>query len=300
MPASLSCQIELPARFRGDTILPFHQRDAQQQAERVDGGCLRKGLLWHGQPACLELRIADGHAVAGLAIDGMARADDDERLEAMARRMLGLTQAIADFERQYATHPELGALIARQAGLRVPQTATPFEALAWAITGQQISVAVAVSLRRRLIAAAGLRHTGSGLYCHPEAQQVAALGEDSLRGCGFSAGKTRALLTVSRLQAAGELPLDDWLAHPSPGALRERLAAIKGIGPWTIGYTLLRGYAWLDGSLHGDVAVRRALGQLRGNDAMPSEAETRSWLEAFTPWRALVAAHLWASLQLSA
>jgi DNA-3-methyladenine glycosylase II len=62
---------------------------------------------------------------------------------------------------------------------------------------------------------------------------------------------------------------------------------------------LLRGYGHLDGPLHGDVAVRRALALLLKTDAMDA-AQTELWLRDFAPWRALVAAHLWASLSSTA
>ena len=77
--------------------------------------------------------------------------------------------------------------------------------------------------------------------------------------------------------------------------IEDSLLAIKGIGPWTVHYALLRGFGWLDGSLHGDVAVRNALARLLDLPAV-SQNDAEQWLAAFAPWRALVAAHLWASL----
>jgi DNA-3-methyladenine glycosylase II len=213
--------------------------------------------------------------------------------------MLGLTQPVDEFEKTHARHPQLGALIARQAGLRVPLAASPFEALTWAIIGQQISVSAAVSIRRKMIKAAGLVHSG-GLACYPDASRLTALSEADLRAAGFSASKAQTLISVSAQVLAGELPLDEWLDNPPVDLLRERLLGIRGIGPWTVNYTLLRGFGWLDGSLHGDIAVRRALQRLPGNPEKMGEAEARAWLEPLSPWRALVAAHLWASLSLSA
>ncbi|MFT6552722.1 MAG: DNA-3-methyladenine glycosylase II [Zhongshania marina] len=70
--------------------------------------------------------------------------------------------------------------------------------------------------------------------------------------------------------------------------------AIRGIGPWTVNYVLLRGFGYLDGSLHGDVAVRRNLQLLLGREVKITAEETQVWLAQFSPWRALVAAHLWA------
>ncbi|QEL55920.1 DNA-3-methyladenine glycosylase family protein [Chromobacterium paludis] len=292
----LDCDISLPSGFRPQDILAFHRRDGERLAEQVDDDGLKKGLLWRGQPACLALRFADGHAHLRLMVDGEAGADGQAELAGMGRRMLGLNQPVEAFERQYRDHPQLGALIAARAGLRVPQTATPFEALAWAITGQQISVAAAVTIRRRMLLLCDCRHS-SGLLCHPDAARLAALTADQLGEAGFSRAKSRAVLALSQAAANGTLPLDAWLAGTPADQIAERLLAVPGIGPWTVSYALLRGYGWLDGSLHGDVAVRKALGMVLGQAGKPDQKQTQEWLGAFAPWRALVAAHLWALLQ---
>lgn len=294
MASTLTCIAKLPPGFRKDDILAFHRRDAQAIAERVDATSLHKGLLWHGVPACLSIRFTPRQARAQLALDGPAADDSQVQFEDMVGRMLGLSQDVAGFEGQFAAHPLVGALIRQQTGLRVPLAATPFEALSWAITGQQISVAAAVSIRRRLIHATGLQHS-SGLLCHPGPETIAALDANTLRNAGFSSGKADTLLKLSALVASNELPFQDWLQTMSVDDMRDRLLAIRGIGPWTINYTLLRGFGWLDGSLHGDVAVRRAIETLQGASTRLDEKQARVWLEAFAPWRALLAAHLWAS-----
>jgi len=217
----------------------------------------------------------------------------------MAVRMLGLTQQIDDFERAYRAHPQLGPLIAMNPGLRIPLTATPFEALAWAITGQQISLGAAISLRRRMILAAGVRHS-SGLVCHPDARLLSCLTEADLRQAGFSQAKAQTLMILSRMINEHRLPLDAWVDAPPVDTIREQLLAIRGIGPWTVEYTLLRGFGWLDGSLHKDAAVRRSLQALLGSTEKFTIEQTKQWLAPFSPWRALVAAHLWTALGVKA
>lgn len=295
--SKLTCTLPLPGAFRPGDILAFHRRDPQEIAEHVAEKRLCKGIVWADRAACLTVRFHEDRAEAELALDGHIPAGRQEAPTAMVRRMLGLSQRVEEFEQAYRTHPQLGPLIARQPGLRVPATATPFEALTWAIASQQISVGAAVSLRRKLILAAGVRHS-SGLYCHPGAMQIASLREDELRQTGFSTGKARTLLALSRQVAENELPLDEW-THDQGASLpvdeiRDRLLAIKGIGPWTVNYALLRGFGWLDGSLHGDAAVRRGLQTLLGSSDCIREEQARAWLAGFSPWRALIAAHLWA------
>jgi DNA-3-methyladenine glycosylase II len=262
-------------------------------AERVDANTLQKGLTWEGYAACLTIRFHPGHADAELATDGASTAGGAGLLKHMVRRMLGLRQRIEDFEHAYRQHPHLGLLISRHPGLRVPLAATPFEALTWAITGQQISVSAAVAIRRRLVQAAGLKHSG-GLYCYPDARRISCMSEADLRQAGFSQVKARSLIELSRRINENLLPLDEWTATVPVDEMREKLSLVSGIGPWTINYALLRGFGWMDGSLHGDAAVRRGLQTLLNYSEKVSEDYAKHWLAEFSPWRALVAAHLWA------
>ena len=313
----LHAHLPLPAGFRTVDVLAFHRRDPQQIAERIlDGGPelgLDKAFVWAGRPACMAFRfegdvvdgggLQDGHVRVECIIDDAADAagaatgeghgvPDQAAFERLVRHMLGLDQPIEAFEHTHAGHPELGPLIRRNAGLRIPQVATPFEALSWAILGQQISLIAAVALRRRLIQAADRRHS-SGLICYPDAASLLQLDAATLRTVGCSQTKADALLGLARAEVERRLPLDEWLQTLPIEDIRSGLLAIRGIGPWTINYALLRGFGWLDASLHGDVAVRRGLRRLLGREDAVGEAETRQWLEAFSPWRALVAAHLW-------
>ncbi|PKM11177.1 MAG: 3-methyladenine DNA glycosylase 2 [Gammaproteobacteria bacterium HGW-Gammaproteobacteria-3] len=291
---TLNCSLALPAAFREHDIFAFNSRDALAIAECTESRSLQKGLVWKDTPACLQLRFSENRVDVVLALDGRAQTADIPDLAAMVRRMLGLTQNIEDFERIYQNHPQLGILIATQPGLRVPLAATPFEALTWAITGQQISVAAAVSMRRKLIQAAGVKHS-DGLYCYPDAGQIARLNLPVLRQAGFSRTKAQTLLTLSQRVTGNELPLMQWLSPALPvEALRTQLLNLRGIGPWTVNYALLRGFGWLDGSLHGDAGVRRGLQTLLGIADKVTEDHAQQWLAPFSPWRALIAAHLWA------
>jgi DNA-3-methyladenine glycosylase II len=291
--------LPLPDDFHSTDMLKFHHRDALAVAEVVDANSLRKGILWNGSPACLRICFEESSAQVELAIDGISVVGDTEALRKLAQRMLGLDQPIEEFELRYRHHPQLGILIAGQSGLRVPVTASIFEALSWAIICQQISVSAAVAIRRKLILLAALHHS-SGLYCFPDAQHVADFSDSDLRQVGFSQSKAQCLLTLSRMIIAGELMLEYTGAELSVDRIREQLLKIRGIGSWTVNYALLRGFGWLDGSLHGDLAVRRGLQKLLGISEPISEQQAQQWLAPFSPWRALIAVHLWTFMATSA
>lgn len=289
----LDTAIFLPANFRRQDFLAFHNRDPQAIAEEAKADKLRKGILLDGKPACLTIEFSDHQAHAELNLDGTLKTNDQARFAKTLHHMLGLTQPVDVFEAKHQLHPVLGPLVRKQAGLRVPQSYSPYEALTWAITGQQITVSAAIALRRKLIALAGVRHS-SGIACYPSAQNLAGIHEAELRQAGFSRTKAETLLTLSRLIHAGELPLESWQESLPVEQATHHLLGIRGIGPWTVNYALLRGFAWMDGSLHGDAAVRRGLKMLYGGTEDFNEKQAQDWLSSFSPWRALVAAHLWA------
>ncbi|MES2016755.1 MAG: DNA-3-methyladenine glycosylase 2 [Pseudomonadota bacterium] len=284
--------IPLPPGYRNDDILAFHGRDAEGLAEQVAPNRVRKGVLIAGVPVLLDVDLGVDAATCRIEADtklsSTARAQVDDALY----NILGLRIDPAPFLDAVRGDALLGQLALRQPGLRIVQSATIFEALTWAIIGQQINLTFAIALRRTFIAQAGRAHS-SGLWCYPEAADVARLQVEDLTTRKFSRSKAETLLRLARLVDDGELTLE---RSDDIGAISSALLAIKGIGPWTVNYALLRGYGYADCSLHGDVAIRAALQQLLGEDSKPDMARTEALLAQYAPHRTMAAAHLWASL----
>jgi DNA-3-methyladenine glycosylase II len=241
MKTKLTCTVDLSDNYRKADFLSFHKRDSLMIAERVNDNSLEKGIIWKNNAACLKIIFHSSHAEAELSIDGHCPESSVDGLNGMVTKMLGLTQAVDEFEDRYKNHFQIGKLVTQNLGLRVPVTATPFEALTWAITGQQISVSAAVSIRRKFILLVGLQHS-SGLWCYPDENLVSTQSEDSLRQAGLSRTKAQTIISVSKAIVQGNLFLETNLNTISAEGLYKELLQIRGIGPWTINYALLRGF----------------------------------------------------------
>lgn len=278
--------LRLPAGYRFREVLAFYGRDTQSVSESVSGSGMKKCASIGGKPALLEIAF-DGDT-AQCRVDCAPR----EGHRAMVR-MLGIDSDATGFERQFGADPLLGAIVTRQKGLRIPLTPQPWEALGWAILGQQISVKFAVALRRELIGACGETHP-SGLRAHPTPEAVAALDLDTFRKLKFSGSKAEYLLAAARAVAGGELPLAS-LREMSARRAARLLGGIRGIGPWTVQYALLRGSGFADCLPAGDAGLAQGLARLL--KARPSEPEIRELLAKFSPWRSLATYHIWASLK---
>ena len=287
--------LPLPPGYRQADVLDFHGRDAEGVAEQVAPGRLRKGILHHGLPVLLEVDFTASEALCRAGIDGPVTDGMRDALHGVLLNILGLRIAPEPFAQLVAGDPLMGPLARANGSLRIVQSATPFEALTWAIIGQQINLPFAIALRRTFILQAGRRHSG-GLWCYPEARDVARLAPEELTSRKFSRAKAETLLRLAALVDEGALSLE----LPASGevtAVSQALLNVKGIGPWTVNYALLRGYGYADCSLHGDVAIRAALQKLLQEDSKPDMARTEQWLRQYAPHRTMAAAHLWASLQ---
>jgi DNA-3-methyladenine glycosylase II len=285
--------LALPPHYDPADALAFHARDTEALAERVDRlpePRIRKGAVLDDVATLIDIRLPDGEAHCTVDTGGAAL--DDERAREAVTGMLGLRIAPEPFVQAVEDDALLGPVVRRRPGLRVIQSATVFEALTWAVIGQQINLPFAIALRRSFIERAGRRHA-SGLWCYPEPADVARMDPSQLTTRKFSRAKAETLLLLGCLAADGTL---DLARDADPAEVAPRLLAVKGIGPWTVNYALLRGWGYPDCSLHGDVAVRSAIGRLLGRPDKPDLREAEAFLLRYRPHRTMAAAHLWASL----
>ncbi len=178
-------------------------------------------------------------------------------------------------------------------GLRLPGSVDGFELAVRAVLGQQVTVAGARTLARRLVERFGVDVATpwpdvNRIFPAPETlaaapiERIAELG--IIRGrAGAIIGLAREWPTLAPLIALGG----------SPERLVERLRELPGIGAWTAHYIAMRALGWPDAFPPGDVAALKAMQRLFAT-ASTREAEARA--EVWRPWRAYALLRLWNSL----
>ncbi len=288
-----SFEISLPRWFQVRRVLAYLGRDALSPTEAVEGRTVRLGLLAHGRPAAVTVELRSGRARCEIE----AREALAERAAAdVHRQVLGLLGLLIDprpFERRGARDSELARLVHRRRGLSIPQTASVFDGLVWVVCGQQVSLPVAFGMRRRLAERAGARLDGGRLVASPTAAAVAELAPEELRGLGFSRAKADYLSAIARQITEGALDPEE-LARRSATRLEHRLLAVRGLGPWSVHYLMMRSFALADCLPAGDVALQRNLKRFYALDERPGAEEARRLMEPFAPHRSLATFHLWA------
>lgn len=293
--------LQLPPAYRQAETLAYLGRDPQGLAERVSGTKFYKTLSV-SDGAALEISFENGGAFCRAHTTKAATPAEMATLHGIALRLLGLYNDPADFEARAKQEPEVARLVAARRGLRLPLAASPFEALVWAIIGQQINLSFAAALRRALIEHCGEKIPGSvgsadsTLRIHPSADRIAALEPAELTRLRFSGSKADYLIGAARAVVSGKLPLTEW-SDASALDIETSLRSIRGIGPWTAHYTLLRGFGFGDCLLAGDSGLATGLQRFLGLDRRPKPEETLALMARFAPHRSLATCHLWASLK---
>ncbi len=158
-----------------------------------------------------------------------------------------------------------------------------FEGLFRMIVEQQVSVAAAASIWRRV---------GEGLgEVTPEA--VLARDIETLRAFGLSGQKARYGQEIARAQADGRIDLEHMQTLADDEAVAA-LTAIKGVGKWTAETYLMFCEGRLDVFPGGDVALQEAMRWADGTDDRPNEKAAYLRAEAWRPHRGVAAHLLWA------
>jgi DNA-3-methyladenine glycosylase II len=157
-----------------------------------------------------------------------------------------------------------------------------FPTLIHIILEQQVSLASARAAFDRLLAVASPLTPARFLD----------LDDQTLKAAGFSRQKTTYGRGLARTLDEGQLDLDQ-LAVLDDGAVRSKLMAIKGIGPWTADIYLLMALRRPDIWPSADLALAVAAQRIKKLRDRPTPQELDALGERWRPWRAVAARLLW-------
>ncbi len=245
--------------------------------EAVDGCTIRRLVRLGQTSALVEAELGTDR------VELRSTGGTPDQLGALADAWFGLADDLADVHGVLADDPVLGALVRARPHLRVLGHPDGFEAAVTTVLGQQVSLAAARTFGGRLAAAYGTPGPG-GLLAYPSPDRLAGVDPVELQATvRITHARARTLHALAAACADG--------LHLGPGTddVRPRLLALPGIGPWTADYLALRVLGDRDALPVGDLVLRRALGAA---DAGAVDRAAQAW----RPWRAYAAVHLWAAV----
>ena len=202
------------------------------------------------------------------------------------RRMFDLDANLAAVHAVLCDAPLLAKAIANRPGLRVPCGWDGFEIAVRAVLGQQVSVAGATTLARRLVDAYGEPRLQAREGLDRAFPTPLSLRDAPLETIGLPKSRAATLRSLATAVIEGRVAFD---AGHRLDTFVERMTMLPGIGTWTAHYIAMRALGHPDAFPAGDLVLQQVL----GDDKRLSERATEARSQAWRPWRAYAVLHLW-------
>ncbi|MFD1032614.1 DNA-3-methyladenine glycosylase family protein [Metaplanococcus flavidus] len=290
-------RISVPADFNFEECLIFLNRSLQENLHRIKNGRIRKLINHQEELVLFEIT----HSNRQLHLEFLNGVPSEEGQRAAADYVwewFDLKKDLTPFYDMAAQDPILQPIVKEYWGLRILGMPDLFEALAWAIMGQQINLTFAYSLKKRLVEnfGASLVHEEEVYWTFPSFEAIAALEMNDLTQLQFSGRKAEYLIGVAGEMAKGSLLKENFMNRRDTETIEKELVAFRGIGPWSANYVMMKCLAIPSAFPIADVGLHNALKKQLDLEKKPSIAEIEHHAENWKGWEAYATFYLWRSL----
>lgn len=289
--------IPIPPDFSFGECLWFLDRDFDDCMLKVNRDGLSKALLLNESVVLLNIR-ADADQLLISVLQGELSVDEEPALKKYIEDWFDMGLDLSPFYTLLAKDPRLAFMANAYHGLRLVGIPDMFEAICWAIIGQQINLTFAYKLKRRLVERYGRRldHQGDAYYLFPDAAVLAEASVEELQGMQFSKSKALYLTLIAGAFASKQLSKQGLLQLPDLASRQKALMDIKGVGLWTANYTLMKCLKERTCIPFGDAGLLNAL-LMHGIIADKKQAlEIQNFFSAYPTWESYLVFYLWRSL----
>ncbi|MCT4795038.1 DNA-3-methyladenine glycosylase family protein [Exiguobacterium alkaliphilum] len=272
-------------RRSDDEVMHVATEDALWKLFDIDGRLWLGEIKAHGQGLIVTLH--DEEVTTG----------EQLVVERYVREWFDLDQDVAAFERFALNDDLLRPIVQRYTGLRLIGFPDLFEALAWAVIGQQITLSFAYTLKRRFVERYGYAREAGGVtyWAFPRPEDIALLVPADLRAMQFSTRKAEYIIGIAREIANGTLSKQA-LRQQSREVVHARLLSIRGVGEWTAEYVRMKCLQDRQAFPATDAGLHQALKfHLERTDKLTAE-QMQEMRVRFSGWEAYATFYLWRSL----
>jgi DNA-3-methyladenine glycosylase II len=209
-----------------------------------------------------------------------------------------LDQDLGEFYQLASQDRVLKKLAHKYYGLRIICIPDLFEALVWAIMGQQINLTFAYTLKKRFVELFGesLTFEGETFWLFPSFEKIASINVDDLRKLQFTSRKAEYIIGIAKAMENGELTKELLLQKKDYQQMQKSLMMIRGIGAWTADYVMMKCLHYASSFPVADVGLHNALKNQLGLERKPTIEEIKEYAGDWEGWQAYATFYLWRSL----
>ncbi|WP_349408467.1 DNA-3-methyladenine glycosylase [Pseudalkalibacillus sp. SCS-8] len=288
--------LSLPDPFSFTETLHYLRRSPLEILHQVEGESVYKLLEVDGEKRLIEVSACQNGEELFVRFLDQFPADPAVVADYLAE-WFDLRRDLNAFYESVSCNSILAPLIEKHNGLRVIGVPDLFEALCWAVIGQQVNLPFAYTVKKRFVEAYGehLDRKDRRYWLFPKPERVAMLEAEDLRELQLTQRKAEYIISIANMMADGSLSKSDLLELEGDQS-EKKLLAIRGIGPWSAHYVLMRCLRDPSAFPIGDAGLHNALKHILGREKKPTYDEIRKIFAPWQGWEAYAVFYLWRSL----
>lgn len=192
----------------------------------------------------------------------------------------------------------LKTLANKYRGLRIICIPDLFEALVWAILGQQINLTFAYTLKKRFVEQYGewVDVEGERHWLFPTFNKIASLDVEELKQLQFTTRKAEYIIGIAKEMESGSLTKELLLQVKDEDQIRKSLMLLRGVGAWTTDYVMMKCLHKTSAFPKADVGLHNAVKKVLNLNEKPTIEELEEYSAKWEGWQAYATFYLWRSL----
>ena len=293
-----SAYLRVPQEFDFAKCLGFLDRSPKEPCHLIRKNTLYKVIKLEDDPILLKIRQVNKKF---LLIEFRTKPPKKSIRAKVAKYVwdwFDLETNLKPFYQMAKKDPVLKITAAKYYGLRIVSISDLFEALCWAIMGQQINLNFAYMLKKRFVESFGERFCIEDriFYLFPTPELIADQSVNSLRQLQFTEKKSMYVIELAKKIKDGTLSKRCLLQKDSFESAKKELMQLHGVGKWTAEYVCLRCLKDPAAFPVDDVGLQNAIKQQLGLKEKPSTTEIYKFSGRWQNWQAYATFYFWNSL----
>lgn len=189
----------------------------------------------------------------------------------------------------------LNPLMNKFYGLRLVGMPDFYEAITWGILGQQINLQFAYTLKRRFTEKFGEKITYEEVdyWIYPEAKRVAETTIEDLLELKLTLRKAEYLLDISKQIANDNISKSYFLSFEDAKIIEKEMIKIRGIGPWTANYVLMRCFRKNEAFPMADIGLLNGIKVIENLSEKPDTTKMLVLKEDWGKWASYATFYIW-------
>ncbi|HJG33739.1 MAG TPA: DNA-3-methyladenine glycosylase [Jeotgalicoccus aerolatus] len=292
-----SIDIELPDIFNFKNNLDYLQRDPNECMYEVIENTVIKLIHIGDLQVLVQLSVNNEDCLTVHFLRGTApkSAADKAAVVQYICEWFDLDRDIRPFYNMASQDDLLKDAVKKVQGLRLIGIPDLFEALCWAVLGQQINLKFAYSLKRQFAEKYGesITYNDKKYWSFPSCETIAELNAEDMSDIKMTARKSEYIIGLAKLMTTGELSKDKLLKMSDFKRAEKELTHIRGIGPWTANYVLMRCLRFPAAFPIDDIGLINSIKYQLNMDRKPTKQEILNYTAGWKGWESYATFYMW-------